>query len=221
MNRSGNYNRLSGRGNLYPFRPAVSNFVASTGLIPDFKGVMDGELHILGANWEGPHTRVEERLKRGDVGTTASDAAAKIHDLDYRDIGNKLRRGEISRDMANAEIRKSDNQLLERIKKGRKTDTSILNKIHAAAGDTGIKVKKIAEDIGLMDRTKFISGTGKGKSADPAHRLKALAKKSKVVRIRGGADAPTQSMDTKALKQLLETFPKDVLEKMNKLQTST
>lgn len=52
MNRT-KYSRLSGGMSLYPFRPAVSNFVASTGIVPNFKGVMDGEYHAPFANYEG------------------------------------------------------------------------------------------------------------------------------------------------------------------------
>ena len=100
------------------------------------------------ANYMGPGTEVVKRLKRGDPGRTPADMVAKRHDIDYT-----LASG--SRDEASQlkQIRTADNRMINSLKK-----------IQSSRGDVGrntqaglrlIQAKKIAEDAGLMDKTKF------------------------------------------------------------------
>lgn len=213
MNRS-KYDRLRGGMQLYPWRDKVSSFVASTGIIPGFRGVEDGEFHAPGANWLGPHTNVTKRELRGDVGTTASDASAKIHDLDYKGIRLQLANHQITPAEANVRIRDSDHKLLDGVRAGRQTDTSLLNALHASVADTGIKVKMVAEDLGLLNPRKFLTGQGK---KDPAHRLRLLASKSTSVRV-GGAPSPAFNANEKALKAYLHSLPVSVLQRIKTLQ---
>jgi hypothetical protein len=121
-------------------------------------------------------------MKQGQRGTTASDEAARFHDLDYLKIGTDLKNKKITRDQAAKEVRIADDKLQSRIRQGLKTDHSLLNKIHAAAGDTGMAIKKIGEDIGAISGTAFL---GAGKERDPAYRLRKLAAKIKAKK--GGA----------------------------------
>jgi len=214
MNRGRNYRKLNGGLSLYPFRSTVSALIAKSGVVPNFKGVMDGETHVIAGNYIGPGTKLDLRLARGDKGTTNSDAGAKQHDIDYADIQKQLRAKTITKKQAGELVRIADNKLQTNIKQGLKTDKSLLNRLHASAGDTGMKIKKIAEDIGVLDKTKFI---GEGKKSDPAYKLKKLAKKSKTINI--GGSAPID-MDMTALKDYLNSLPKDLLEQMNALQKS-
>ena len=48
----GNYNRTGGM-TIYPFRETVSNLIAKTGLVKDFRGVENGETHVPFGNFEG------------------------------------------------------------------------------------------------------------------------------------------------------------------------
>jgi hypothetical protein len=232
MNRNGRqYNKLQGGFNAYPFRPAVSRLVASTGLIPNFRGVEPDELHVPFANWEGPGTKVEKRLARGDLGTTASDTAARQHDIDYMNIGKQIKSKKMTEDQARDAIRESDYKLLNAVEAGRKTDTSLLNKLHASAADTGIRIKNIAEDLHLLKPTKFINtkpdeetkeeiNLGSGKKMDPAAKLRKLAKLSKKINV-GGADTEHKKsiqVSETALRNYLASLPTDVLSKMNQLE---
>lgn len=188
MDKTKRYNRMTGGFNIYPFRPAISQLVAKTGIVPNFKGVLPDEKHVPFGNYMGPQTKLDLRLRRGDKGTTASDEGARQHDIDYRDIGTKLKSKQITKDQASKLVRDADNKLQATIRAGLSKDKSLLNKVHASMGDTGMKVKKIAEDVGLLSGTSFL-GAGKKKKQDPAMRLRILAKRIKMKNKhrRGGA----------------------------------
>jgi hypothetical protein len=47
------YYSRTGGFNMYPFRNSVSNYIAKTGLVPNFKGVDDTETHNVFANFQG------------------------------------------------------------------------------------------------------------------------------------------------------------------------
>lgn len=113
------------------------------------------ELHVPFANWAGPRTHVERRLREGVKPTTVTDAAAKIHDLDYLQIGNLLRRGAITRDEAIRRVRESDKKL---IKASYAAPSGPIEQLHAKAARSGMIIKKAAEDLGVMNPTKFVTG---------------------------------------------------------------
>jgi hypothetical protein len=187
MNRSG-YNRLGGLS-LYPFRSAVSSFIANTGIVPNFKGVMDGEQHLPFCNYAGPGTRLDVRLPRGDVGTTPADAAAKIHDIEYRGIKQDWHSGKISKAEAERRVVASDNKLLKNAAKSvAQAPTSLLNQVHASGIVSGIAAKKLGENLNIIDRTTFV---GKPKE-DPARILRKMAQSVQKVMVskQGGFVAP-------------------------------
>lgn len=178
----------------------------------------------------GPGTKVEMRLKRNDTGTSATDTACKQHDIDYSNIKTSLKSGRISKEEAEKRVRASDNKLLNASARSLLTDHSPLNALHATATQTGIRLKKLGEDVGIIDKTHYL-GKGKGKDQDPAAKLRMLAKHSKVINVGGQYTIPNTKpvklkaggeleVDKEALKKVLETFPKDVIEKMISLQRS-
>ena len=198
----------------------------------------------------GPGTHVAQRLARGDTGTSKTDTACKQHDIDYSNIKTSLRTGRISKEEAGRRVRESDNKLLNASARSLITDQSPLNTLHATATQTGIRLKKLGEDVGLLDKTHYIGKGGrcrlppfepqgqggrvppKGKGKDdPAHKLRLLAKHSKSITIGGrGYTIPNTKpvklkggeldVDKNALRNVLNTFPKDVLETMITLQRS-
>jgi hypothetical protein len=128
------------------------------------KGIQEfpGEKHIplitpsgiKMAQFAGPGTNVEARLKRGDKGINYVDAQCKKHDIDYVKI-SKMPSNKKSKN-----VRRSDNVLIKNLK----PDKSINSKVV----QTAIKGKKLAEDMGLLDKNKFVGG----KKLLPHERLK-------------------------------------------------
>ena len=216
----------------------INNLVASTGIIPNLQPGFPGERHFL-SSWLGPGTNLEARAKRGDKPVDASDASAKIHDYDYRDIKNNYKSGKITKAQAESATRMADEKLQKNVRAGLRTDKSAINKLHASLADNGMAIKKIAEDTGLIDPLAYSGSGGKTKSKDPARRLKKTAKKlignGEIVSIRPrppvfmprpypsipilvkgkGKGEPTFELsNTTALKAVLNELPKDVLQKM-------
>lgn len=113
------------------------------------------EAHLIFGNYIGPYTHVERRIREGVKPTTVTDAAAKIHDLDYLQIGNLLRRGAITRDEAIRRIRESDKKL---IKATYAAPSGPIEQLHAKAARSGMIAKRALEDLKLMNPTKFVSG---------------------------------------------------------------
>jgi len=125
------------------------------------------ELQIPLANYVGPGTDVIRRVKEGVKPTTNVDAAAKQHDLDYYNIRTGLRNMTLSLPAAKEKVRESDNRLINEAKRNLIT-TNPINLAHAAAASSGIGLKKIAENIGIMDKLHYV---GKG-SRDPLKRMR-------------------------------------------------
>lgn len=59
------------------------------------------ELHIPGYHYCGPGTRLEERLRRGDVGINPLDEACKRHDIAYQTYSDTKKRAEADKELAN------------------------------------------------------------------------------------------------------------------------
>lgn len=113
------------------------------------------EKHLPLANYEGPGTRVRWRIGNKIPPTTNTDAGAMRHDIDYANIGTRLKRGQINRQQAVQQIRQSDARL---IKTGLRNLASFnpVEKMHAAAAASGIIGKQALQTTGLMDELKFI-----------------------------------------------------------------
>lgn len=111
---------------------------------PEAKTGFLGERHIVlptdygwsMGNWCGPHTNIEERLKRGDVGVdglTGIDSQCKKHDLEY----NKAKTVK--------DIRNADTNLVNNIKSS--TGNSLMKKTVVGL----MKAKMLGEDVGILD----------------------------------------------------------------------
>lgn len=139
---------------------------------PDARPGFAGERHIplptnfglTKANFAGPGTQIAQRIKRGDVGVDGPrgiDQIAKQHDLDY------------VRATKESDIRKADNDMINRVKK------SSAGKLTKKIVIAGLKAKKLGEDLKVTDVNTFTEsvppeGIGKGPS-HPAHRLLKMA----------------------------------------------
>lgn len=111
------------------------------------------------ANYMGPGTEVIKRLTRGDPGRTPADMVAKRHDIDYT-----LAKG--SRDTASQlkQIRTADDRMINSLKKIQASRSDAGRNIQA--GMRLIQAKNIAEDAGLMDKSKFAGSLANIPDAD-------------------------------------------------------
>lgn len=112
------------------------------------------EMHVPFANYEGPGTDIERRLREHIPPTSNTDAAAKQHDIAYHNIGVKLMKGQITREEAEKLIRNADKKITSAALK----NTLSLNpveKLHAVVGATGIIAKMAGEEAGVMDPLMF------------------------------------------------------------------
>jgi hypothetical protein len=106
------------------------------------------------ANYMGPGTEVIKRLTRGDPGRTPADMVAKRHDIDYT-----LAKG--SRDTAGQlkQVRQADTRMINSLKKIQANRSDAGRNIQA--GMRLIQAKNLAEDAGLMDKSKFAGSLAK------------------------------------------------------------
>lgn len=151
------------------------------------------ELHAPLANYEGPGTRLSWRLAQGIRPTTNTDAAARIHDIEYSNIGTKYKKGLINQTQLKRMVRASDNKLIAAAK-ANSSSINPIERMHSKLASTGIGVKNIAEDLGLINEIKFIDpehaydelipeGSGKmkkktKKKTDRVKKLRTLFKKA-------------------------------------------
>lgn len=94
------------------------------------------ELHLPGYNFCGPGTKLEKRLKRGDVGINPLDEACKIHDIAYSQ----------SSSLANRHI--ADQQLAEAAEKRWRESNNLSEKLYAL-GVNKIMKFKVKRGMGL------------------------------------------------------------------------
>ena len=152
------------------------------------------EKHLPFANYIGPGTRIKWRLAQGIKPTTITDAAAKQHDIDYTNIGVKVKKGLIGPAQARQMVRASDAKLIAAANRVGSTYGPI-ERMHAKATRTGIGLKNIAEDLGALSEMKFIDpshaedeeiqGSGKRKKKakkkdDRVKKLRKIFKKSSI-----------------------------------------
>ena len=141
------------------------------------------ELHVPGANFEGPRTDIKRRLREGVKPTTRTDAAARTHDIQYHNIGVQLATGKITRAEAVNQIRASDNRLLKTAVKA-KLSLNPVEHLHSNAAIAGILGKKGLQTVGAMDELAFVGnddeeleGGRKPKKKDPIKGLRKRFKK--------------------------------------------
>ena len=113
------------------------------------------------ANYMGPGTEVIKRLKRGDPGRTPSDTVAKRHDIDYA-----LAKGARTTAGQFKQVREADNRMINSLKKIQNNRSDAGRNIQA--GLRLIQAKTIAEDAGLLDKSKFAGSLSKISDADKA-----------------------------------------------------
>lgn len=129
------------------------------------------ERHLPFANYIGPNTDIERRLDESIYPTTKTDRQAMHHDVDYFNIRSGLRKKIISKPLAAQLANQSDNRLISAARSNLRTLNPI-NATHAALTLSGMKTKQIAENIGAIDRLKFV---GEGIPAkDPCKKMRQM-----------------------------------------------
>ena len=144
-----------------------------------------GELHLPLGNYIGPGTDIRRRIREGVKPTTNTDAAARVHDIEYHNIGARLATGRISRAVAAKQVKASDNKLMKAALKSKLSLNPVEN-AHSTAAIAGILGKKGLQAVGAMDQLKFvgndqeeIEGGKKKKKKDPLSGLRKRFKKLK------------------------------------------
>ena len=144
-------------------RNPIRQLVNKTGIIKNVSPLFPGELHAPFHNWAGPGTNIDERLKRGtpySVPTTQTDAAAKVHDIDYKEIKDAYKAGDINKDQARQATRIADQKMLRSLDQIR--DKSVLEKTSQYITKQIMQGKNELEDIQAISPTKFSLGEGVG-----------------------------------------------------------
>lgn len=129
---------------------------------PNAQPIEVGEKHMIlptkygysRANYAGPGTKLEKRLKRGDKGVDGPggiDEAAQQHDIDYSNATTVQ------------DVRKADDEFLDKVRNSGQSFAAKASVISA------MKAKRFAENVKILDPMKF---TGKGKKFLPGQWLK-------------------------------------------------
>jgi hypothetical protein len=104
-----------------------------------------GEYHAPGGyNYCGPGTKLDSAGRP----INKADSACRVHDYEYEALGKQ--KGKISQEDFNRMIRESDNKLVDAINRSGQTD------IGSQLSKWGIKGKMALEDLGILNRDKFI-----------------------------------------------------------------
>ena len=99
------------------------------------------------ANFSGPFTQVEKRIKRGDPPRTETDKIARAHDLRYLLANNR------------EDIIKADAKFIKKLNEARTSGKDDLVNIMPAMGLVGGKV--IAQATGKLDKNKYATYNNK------------------------------------------------------------
>ena len=115
------------------------------------------EKHVPFANYEGPGTWVANRwVKRGLRGTTATDEAARKHDIEYSNLGALKARNLITQQQLEKGIQISDARLL-RTAKSNLLNINPLAAAHAQIAFAGIYAKKGLQNLNWLNKSAFTS----------------------------------------------------------------
>lgn len=114
--------------------------------------IFPGELHAVlklpnekfgRANYMGPGTHVLDRLRRGDPPRVLSDKVSQAHDIRYQ-----LSKTE-------DDVRVADEKMLRKLNQLKREGTD--RSINITPAQIGIRGKIIAEDFGLLSRSRFVN----------------------------------------------------------------
>lgn len=124
------------------------------GLIDKVKKEFDDRgATILTDTWYvGPGNRVDEAYQKAHPPKNIIDQTGLTHDLEYKSIAERRAAGEITKEQADEETRISDEKFLKSVQNNWKKDPWA-----ALLGYTGIYSKVLAEDIGALDRSAFVT----------------------------------------------------------------
>ena len=124
------------------------------------------------ANWMGPGTQVVKRLERKDPPRTAADLVAERHDIDYA-----LAKGEKTKEDQLKKVREADKRMVKSLKKIEKEGADDPKNIFI--GMRFVQAKILAEDLMILDKSKFTGEIGVVEPKDKALLLrnKALLEK--------------------------------------------
>lgn len=146
-------------------------------------------------NWIGPGTQVIKRLERGDPPRTLADKVAMRHDIDFTiasGVRDKVRKGEM--------VRTADRRMVNSLKRIQREGGDANQNIQI--GMRIIQGKMLAEDAGLMDRSKFAGNTELSEN-DKA----VLEKNKKKLEQEGFGILPGDRLKLKLLKRLAKEKP--------------
>jgi hypothetical protein len=104
------------------------------------------------ANYMGPGTEIVKRLRRGDPPRTLSDKVAMGHDIRYslaRNLGD---------------VRYADQVMVRKL--GEIDNQHADSRLNTTIGKKLIQAKMAAEDLGLLDKKKFVGNFGEIKGDD-------------------------------------------------------
>lgn len=103
------------------------------------------------ANYLGPGTHIIQRLKDNDPprGNLYSDRVAKLHDINYA-----LSTYEPSKAKQLKDIRDADSLMINQLQDARKKGLD--NRVNIAIGEKLIQAKVSLEDVGMLDKDKFV-----------------------------------------------------------------
>ena len=101
------------------------------------------------ANYMGPGTHIIKRLEDNDPPRTYADKVAKLHDINYA-----LSTYEPSKAKQIQDIRNADALMINELKKG--SERKLDNRVNIAIGQKLIQAKVALEDVGILDKDKFI-----------------------------------------------------------------
>jgi len=160
---------------------------------PKFSGEKHAILQLANgkygiANYMGPGTQVVKRIARGDPPRTLADKVAQRHDIDYT-----LASAMSSKDKQLKAVREADNRMINSL--NRLEQGNLDAKKNIMLGKQIIKGKTIAEDLGILDKSKFAGDLEKMSDAD---RMKLMSKRANLSQ--EGYGLPGQKLKQKLIK---------------------
>jgi hypothetical protein len=141
------------------------------------------------ANYMGPGTQVVKRVARGDPPRTLSDKVAMRHDIDYT-----LASAMSSKEKQIKAVREADNRMISSL--NRLEQGNLDAKKNIMLGKQIIKGKTIAEDLGILDKSKFAGDLEKMSDAD---RMKLMSKRANLSQ--EGYGLPGSKLKSQLIKQ--------------------
>mgnify|MGYP003636689733 FL=1 len=144
------------------------------------------------ANYMGPGTEIEKRLRRNDPGRTPADTVAKRHDLDYALAqGARTTAGQFK------QVRAADNRMINSLKKIQASKGDAARNIQA--GMRLIQAKTVGEDAGLLSQSKF---AGPLKNIPDADKVLLMSNRARLTQEGYGLSLPGGSLKQKLIRNM-------------------